>query len=126
MFPLVTGAAVATINRVIAEATAQRPARQMSIIAPDLLAETAAALSLLSVLQRVCDATGAALPGELQAGVNGAALLAAADFGGGSMRLPGKAVAVVEGCFELATRAVFRDVNSLGVIFGGARDAEDR
>lgn len=124
LLPTVMATAVSTLTRVIADAEKQQP--KLSIISPELVPEASAALSLLSVLQRVYDASGAQPPPELQAGVNAAASLAAFDFGGGSMRLPGKAISIIEACFELATRAVFRDVSSLGVIFNSIPEVQNR
>ena len=126
MLPVVTAAAVATLGRIIVEAEKNKAEQRFGMIPQDLAPEASTALSLLSVIQRVCDASGADIPAEVQAGINAAAGIAAFDFGGGSMRLPGKAIAIVEACFELATRAVFRDLSSLAVVLGAGPDVESR
>lgn len=125
---LVVQATVGSLTSVMSHAASQlaSPQPQLALITPDLASEAGAALSLLSVLQRLYDAAGAAPPPEVQGGVAAAAALAAYDFGGGSMRLPGKAVGVVEACFEVATRALFRDTHALGAVLGAGAETQHR
>jgi len=75
-------------------------------------AESTAAAGLLTLLVQLSEQAAAAaaaggqpaelqLPAELQPAAKAAAAVAAADFGGGVVRLPSQGVALVEACLEV-------------------------
>ncbi|PSC67511.1 importin-11 isoform X1 [Micractinium conductrix] len=96
-------------------------------------AEGTAAAGLLNVLVQLCEQAAAGQPGgelqlpaELQPAAKAAAAVAAADFGGGVVRLPSQGVSLVEACLEVVGRLLFKQPSLLPVLLDGNSDGEAR
>ncbi len=96
----------------------------MGALAPEAAAEAAGAAALLSLLQRLA---GAAPPlAELGPAAQAAAALVHADYGAGTLRLPARAVALVEACLEVVYHAVFREPAAAAALVGPDLEAQGR
>jgi hypothetical protein len=106
-----------------AAAMLPRPGAAAGPAAPlETIQEAGAAASLLALLQRLQDG----LPPALEPAVRAAAALAAADYGGGVMRLPARGAGLVEACLELIYRLSFRQPDALQALAGGDPGAAGR
>ncbi|KAL4448640.1 hypothetical protein ABPG75_005859 [Micractinium tetrahymenae] len=107
-------------------------------LTPELAAEGTAAAALLTLIVQLSEQAAAAalaasgqpaelqLPAELQPAAKAAAAVAAADFGGGAVRLPSQGVALVEACLEAIGRLLFKQPGLLPVLLDSKQDAEAR
>jgi hypothetical protein len=96
----------------------------MGALAPEAAAEAAGAAALLSLLQRLAGA--APPPAELGPAAQAAAALVHADYGAGTLRLPARAVVLVEACLEVVYRAAFREPAAAAALAGPDLEAQGR
>lgn len=100
----------------------------------DQAAQSTAGAGLLNLHIQLSEQAAAAaggqqqleLPAELQPAAKGAAAVAAADFGGGVVRLPSQGVALVEACLESVGRLLFKQPGLLPALLDGNAQLEAR
>jgi hypothetical protein len=81
-----------------------------------------AAASLIATLQRLQDP----LPAGMEAAVATAVAVAAHDYGGGIMRLPGRSIGVVQSCLDVAGRLLVRNPGATDALCGGDAAVQTR
>ena len=105
----------AALQQLLAGPSGQQGQRQPSVkgMAPDQVAEATSAAALLALIVHLSEQAGGGqqggqqgeLPAELQPAAKAAAQVAAADYGGGVVRLPSMGLGLVEACLEVWTGA---------------------